>query len=157
MRTPSHLLSIPTSAAGPGPRGGFEARWRLALPALCAALLCAGCSLTGRGDVSAFDNGRDADLIAESRRASGLPPSRAFMLRTNAAQRDTFAAMLNQRQSTIINDLKWPVLGFLGFVALVSTAWLVDRMMSWRGKRKAACWQEKIHALVDGIKGQSVH
>ena len=141
-------LRLPPVALGWGwPNGGWAA-----LP----LLLLAGCSsLTGQGDVTTFDGERDADLAAEQRRASGFlgltGPSRDMILRTNRGQRDTFAAMLDQRTTTIIDNGRGVVRVVLGVSVLITVAWMADRTLSYYGKWQGWKFRRKMTGLLNGV------
>lgn len=114
------------------------------------AILNSGCSLTGRGDVLAFDQDRDRDLIAEYERGN-VPISRSFMLRQTKAQRDTFAAVLTQKEQSIYNEI-WP------WVAMILGMHLIDRVGSWTAKvrygKKLACLEATVNGKNAGRRAR---
>ena len=146
-------LRLPPVALGWGwPNGGWAA-----LP----LLLLAGCSsLTGQGDVTTFDGERVADLAAEQRRASGFlgltGPSRDMILRTNRGQRDTFAAMLDQRTTTIIDNGRGVVRVVVVACGLVAVCWLADRALSYYGKWQGWKFRRKMGGLLNGVNPEQL-
>ncbi len=134
--------------------------WPIGGWAALPLLLVAGCSsLTGQGDVTTFDNGRDADLAAEARRARGLRnlgPSRDMILRTNRAQRDSFAAMLDQSTTTIMDNGRGVVRVVLGVSVLITVAWIAERTLSYYGKWQAWKFRRRMAGLVNGISPEQL-